>query len=314
MIEVKNITKYYGPVKAVDNISFEVKKGEILGLLGPNAAGKTTTMRILTCFMPPTSGTANVAGYNILDDSLKVRGKIGYLPENAPLYPEMTVTSYLSFWAQIQRIPRKKRKESIKNVLESCNLGSVQKSVIGRLSKGFKQRVGLAQALLHDPQVLILDEPTVGLDPKQILETREVIKNLTGQRTVILSTHILPEVSMTCQRVIIMNNGKLIAGDTPDNLTRQLRKSQQLFIEVRGPADKIKEKLNSLEHITRIEVKEGAHSDSCIFLVESQLDKDIRSQTAQAIINSGWQLLELRSLEMSLEEIFLKLTTHEEGI
>ena len=314
MIEVKNITKYYGPVKAVDNISFEVKKGEILGLLGPNAAGKTTTMRILTCFMPPTNGTATVAGYNVLDDSLKVRGEIGYLPENAPLYPEMTVTSYLSFWAQIQRIPRKKRKESIKNVLESCNLGSVQKSVIGRLSKGFKQRVGLAQALLHDPQVLILDEPTVGLDPKQILETREVIKNLTGQRTVILSTHILPEVSMTCQRVIIMNNGKLVAGDTPDNLTRQLRKSQQLHIEVRGPADKIKEKLNGLEHITRIEIKKGTHSDSCILLVDSQVDEDIRSQTAEAIINSGWQLLELRSLEMSLEEIFLKLTTHEEGI
>jgi ABC-2 type transport system ATP-binding protein len=241
VIEVNELTRYYGPKQAISNVSFKVKKGEILGLLGPNAAGKTTTMRILTCYMPPTSGTATVDGYDIFEKSMEIRQITGYLPENPPLYNELVVTDYLNFVAQIKGIEKVRIKSEIDTVIQKASLGDVKDRVIGKLSKGFKQRVGLAQSLLNNPKVVILDEPTVGLDPKQIIEIRELIKNLKGDHTVILSSHILPEVEQTCERVVIISDGVVVAEDTPSNLTARMKGSERVLLEVEGERKKVEE-------------------------------------------------------------------------
>ncbi|MDP7556183.1 MAG: ATP-binding cassette domain-containing protein, partial [Nitrospinota bacterium] len=225
MIQAENLTKFFGQTQAISNVSFSAAKGEILGFLGPNGAGKTTTMRLLSCFMPPTSGKARVAGYCVMNDSLEVRKRLGYLPENAPLYTHMTTRNYLHFVSEVKGIPAHERSRKVECVIGDCGLQEVSGRIIGVLSKGYRQRVGIAQALLNDPEVLILDEPTAGLDPKQIIEIRDLIKNLAGNRTIILSTHILPEVSMVCNRVIIINDGIIVAKDTPDNLMDQLQKN-----------------------------------------------------------------------------------------
>src|SRR3569832_1955403 len=232
MIEVKQLVKRYGDVVAIDHVSFTVDRGEILAFLGPNGAGKTTTMRILTCFMPATTGTARVAGFDIFEEPMEVKRRIGYLPENPPVYPELTVSEYLRFVAKIKGVPTVRVKAALASALEKCNIGDVANRLIGNLSRGYRQRVGLAQAMIHNPDVLILDEPTVGLDPKQIIETRQLIKELAGDHTVVLSTHILPEVSQTCQRVVIINKGRVVAVDTPDNLTARLRGAATLYVQV----------------------------------------------------------------------------------
>ncbi|TES85471.1 ATP-binding cassette domain-containing protein [Candidatus Aerophobetes bacterium] len=311
MIEVKNLTKYYGPVMAVEDVSFSVKKGEILGLLGPNAAGKTTTMRILTCFLSPTRGEARVAGFDVSKDPLEVRRRIGYLPENAPLYLDMRVSGYLKFMAQIKGIEPAKRKKSITEVMENCGIANVSSRIIGHLSKGYRQRVCLAQALLNQPQVLILDEPTLGLDPKQIIETRELIKKLAGKRTVILSTHILPEVSMTCQRVVIINEGRVVAEDTPQNLARALEKSNQILLKIEGPSSEVASELAKIPGVLRVNLKDRLSQNMHLYLVESEKDIDIRRELSSKIVHKDWGLLEIRLVSMNLEDVFVKLATEE---
>ena len=309
MIEVENLTKAYGPVTAVDHVSFSVHKGEILGFLGPNGAGKTTTMRILTGYMPATSGTARVAGFDVFTDSMEVRRHIGYLPEAPPVYPDMSVAAYLDFVLRIKNIPADKRRAGVDDALEKTSLGDKRDQLIKRLSRGYKQRVGLAQALVHDPDVIILDEPTVGLDPKQIIEVRNLIKGLAGSHTIILSTHILPEVSMTCDRVVIINKGKIAAVDTPQNLTSQLKSGQKVRLEVQAPGDAVKSALAQVPGVSRVQVEQlpsGAHS---IVTIETAQGADIRSDIAAKIIASGWPLYELRGVSLSLEDIFLELTT-----
>ena len=312
MIEVENLTKYYGNLAAVDNITFRVEKGEILGFLGPNGAGKTTTMRILAGFFPPTSGTARVVGYDVVNDSIEVRRRIGYMPETVPLYKDMRVTEYLDFVAEVKGISRKTRKDKIEKVMEECGAAEVSHRLIGKLSKGFQQRVGLAQALLHDPEVLILDEPTIGLDPKQIIEIRQLIKSLAGERTIILSTHILPEVSMTCQRVIIINEGKIIAMDTPENLNKQLQKLTQILIQVEGPSKEVASQLGKVKGVVKVTKKEEVSPGVWNYIVESSKDLDVRKELVQTILTHQWGLLELHPMGMSLEDIFVKLVTAEE--
>ena len=314
MIEVDHLTKRFGSVKAVENVSFEVEKGEILGFLGPNGAGKTTTMRVLTCFLPATEGTARVAGFDVFDNPMAVKRRLGYLPENPPLYGEFTVNAYLDFVAKIKGVDSRERKKRIEEVKDRVSIKEYGNTLIKNLSKGYKQRVGLAQALVHDPQVLILDEPTVGLDPNQIIEVRQLIKGLSGGHTIILSTHILPEVSMTCQRVVIISKGRIAAMDTPENLTRQLQGSERVYLEVKGPETTIKEKIKEIEGVLRVDSNrldaDGAYS----FAVETQLKKDVRSRIARKVVDSGYDLMELRAMSMSLEEVFLQLTTKEEGV
>ncbi len=311
VIDVRGLTKHYADHVAIENVSFEVKGGEILGFLGPNGAGKTTTMRILAGFMPASSGTAKIAGFDVFSQSLEVRKRIGYLPENVPLYTDLTVRSYLDFMAKVKGLSGKRKAQRIDEVMEVCHVANVAGTIIGKLSKGYRQRVGLAQALVHDPPVLILDEPTVGLDPKQIIETRQLVKRLGQKRTIILSTHILPEVSMTCTRVIIINQGSIVAVDTPDNLTRRLQGSSRVEMEVRGPSDAVSRRLRGISGVLHVESEkaEGRHR----YHVECAQNKDLREQLAAAVVNEGWGLLQLRTAGMSLEEIFLKLTTKEEG-
>ncbi|HID87914.1 MAG TPA: ATP-binding cassette domain-containing protein [Anaerolineae bacterium] len=302
MIQVRNLTKYYGDLAAIQDVSFTVEKGEVLGFLGPNAAGKTTTMRILTGFLPPSSGTARVAGYDVLTDSLEVRRRIGYLPETVPLYPEMTVWSYLNFVARLRGV--EKREKRVAEVMEICHVDDHANVLIGKLSKGYRQRVGLAQALVHDPEVLILDEPTLGLDPKQIIEVRELIRSLGGERTIILSTHILPEVSQTCQRVLIINEGRIVAEDTPERLTARLKGAERIYLEVANPSPQVEAELARIEGVTAVESKgDGSYE------VECALGVDRRPEIAATAVRHGWGLLEMRPMGMSLEEIFLKLTT-----
>jgi ABC-2 type transport system ATP-binding protein len=309
LIEVQELTKAFGSVTAVDHVSFTVNRGEILGFLGPNGAGKTTTMRILTGFMPATSGTARIAGFDVFNDSLEVRRRIGYLPEIPPVYPDMSVESYLDFVTQIKNVPSEKRRERITDALAKTSLADKRHELIKRLSRGYKQRVGIAQALVHDPDVIILDEPTVGLDPKQIIEVRHLIKGLAGTHTIVLSTHILPEVSMTCDRVVIINKGKIAAVDTPQNLTRQLKGGQRIRLEVRAPEAALREALSQVQGAGRVQV-ESAHSDGHLAVnVEAAAGKDIRSDLAAKIVEKGWPLFELRGVSLSLEDIFLQLTT-----
>lgn len=309
MIEVQDLTKAYGSVTAVDHVSFKVNKGEILGFLGPNGAGKTTTMRILTGFMPATSGTARIGGFDVFNDSLEVRRHIGYLPEAPPVYPDMSVGSYLEFVTRIKNVPAEKRAGRISDALQKTSITDKRDELIKRLSRGYKQRVGIAQALVHDPDVIILDEPTVGLDPKQIIEVRHLIKSLAGTHTIILSTHILPEVSMTCDRVVIINKGKIAAVDTPQNLTSQLKGGQRVRLEVEAPEAAVREALAQVAGAKRVQV-EAAHSDGHVALnVEAAPGKDIRSDLAAKVIEKGWPLFELRGVSLSLEDIFLELTT-----
>ncbi|HVN80839.1 MAG TPA: ABC transporter ATP-binding protein [Terriglobia bacterium] len=314
MIEVDHLTKRYGTVKAVDNINFRVEKGEILGFLGPNGAGKTTTMRVLTGFLPATEGTARVCGFDVFDKPLEVKRRIGYLPENPPVYTEMSVDSYLDFVAKIKGVGPAERKKRIHEVKDRVSIGQYSRTLIKNLSKGYKQRLGIAQALIHDPQVLILDEPTIGLDPNQIIEVRQLIKGLSGNHTIILSTHILPEVSMTCQRVVIISEGRIVAVDTPENLTRQYQGAERIRLEVKGPESVIKEKINEIEGVLKVDSQRLDEDQVCSFLVETELKKDLRGRIARKIVENGYDLLEMRTLSMSLEEVFRKLTTKEEEV
>jgi ABC-2 type transport system ATP-binding protein len=313
VIEVEHLTKRYGEFTAVRDVSFDVKKGEILGFLGPNGAGKTTTLRILTCFMAPTEGRASVAGHDVVEDSLAVRREVGYLPESVPLYTEMTPRGYLHYCGALRGMTKAERLNRVVEVADSCRIADVLDKSIGKLSKGYRQRVGLAQALLHSPQVLILDEPTVGLDPKQIAETRKVIRSLAGEHTVILSTHILPEVAMTCDRVAIINQGRIVAEDTPERLTSSMTKSERTLVRVRGEA-KLEERVSSVEGITAVRAHTEAVGEGSAFIVESKPGVDVRPAIARAIVQGGIDLLELHPMAMSLEEIFVELTTVEEAI
>ena len=314
MIEVDKLTKRFGNFKAIDDVSFRVEKGEILGFLGPNGAGKTTTMRILTCFLPASEGTVRVAGFDVFENAMEVKRRIGYLPEQPPLYEEMTVDSYLSFVAKIKGVSPGDRKKRIQQVKGQVRVEDYGDKLIKHLSKGFKQRVGLAQALIHDPEVLILDEPTAGLDPNQIREVRELIKSLSGNHTIVLSTHILPEVSMTCQRVVIISEGKIVAVDTPQNLTRQQQGASRIFLKIKGPETGLKERLRDVGGVLSVEssILEGDGEEAHSFSVETELKQDVRGQLARSVIESGFELLELRSMEISLEDVFTQLTTQEE--
>ena len=311
MIEVEQLSKSYGPIKAIEDVSFVVEKGEILGFLGPNGAGKTTTMRILTCFMPPTSGTARVAGYDIFNESLQVRRRLGYVPENAPLYTDMPVVSFLKFAAEVKGLSRRERLRQIGQVMDDCGIKDVQHRYIGKLSKGYRQRVALAQALLGHPDVLILDEPTIGLDPRQIIDIRQLIKGLAGQKTIILSTHILPEVSMTCQRVIIINRGRLVAVDTPENLTTKLQTSSRLLVRVEGPAADVVRALGVVSGVQTVKEDGGGPGQVVTCIIESKKDRDVRKDVAAAVVHQNWGLLELRPVDLTLEDVFVRLVTEE---
>jgi len=307
MIKVESLTKRYGSTEAVKNISFEVDKGEIVGFLGPNGAGKTTTMRILTCFLPPTEGAASVAGFDVLAEPLEVKRRIGYLPESPPLYSEMSVCDYLEFVARLKGIASVDVLDRVDTVIDRCNLGDFRQKLNGQLSKGYRQRVGLAQALIHDPEVLILDEPTAGLDPKQIIEVRQLIRELSGDHTVILSTHILPEVSTTCGRVIIINEGRIEASDTPENLTARLQGHSSIWLEVDGPTDQVESKLTAVPGVEQVTLSEERSGRSA-WQVQADKDPSVRTALAKAVIDAGWGLFEIRSVGLSLEDIFLKLT------
>ncbi len=317
MISVKELTKRYARNTAVEHISFEVEKGQIVGFLGPNGAGKTTTMRMLTCFLPPTSGTATVAGFDVLEQPLEVKKRIGYLPETPPLYPEMRTVEYLTFVGKLKGLSGSELRQRIDSVCERCAITDVKNKLLGKLSKGYRQRVGLAQAIIHNPEVLILDEPTAGLDPKQINETRELIRSLAGNHTIILSTHILPEVEQTCEKVIIINKGKLVATDSVSNLQSRARGVESMLVEVAGrngdlDATKAQQKLEQVSGVSRVVFKERRENRS-VFEVESRKDQFIRGDLARAVVQAGWDLNELRPASVSLEEIFLKLTTDQSG-
>jgi len=309
MINVQNLTKRYGDLTAIEDVTFNVEKGEILAFLGPNGAGKTTTMRILTCFMPATGGTATVAGYDIFEHPEEVKKRIGYLPETPPLYTELTVTEYLGFVSRIKGIERKDRAPALTRVLERCALTDVRHRLIGNLSRGYRQRVGLAQALIHNPEVLILDEPTTGLDPKQIIEMRQVIKELAGQHTVILSTHILPEATAVCQRVVIIHKGRIVAVDTPDTLSAQLRRSEKVRLTLRTPSPETADALKTVPGVVSIFQEPSA--DGQVFMVECELGRDIRTELAAQAVRRGWGLIELAAVRLSLEDVFLQLTQEE---
>jgi ABC-2 type transport system ATP-binding protein len=317
MIKVEGLTKRYARTVAVDNISFEVEKGQIVGFLGPNGAGKTTTMRVLTCFLPPTSGTANVAGFDVQEHPLEVKRRIGYLPETPPLYPEMEVDEYLRFTGQLKGISSGDISKRVDEVLERCAIGDVRSKLIAKLSKGYRQRVGLAQAIIHNPDVLILDEPTSGLDPKQIIEIRELLRALSGEHTIILSTHILSEVEHSCERVIIISSGKLVAIDSVANLTNRLRGSEAVALEVEAangqpnPSD-VQQRLEQVAGVSRVMMKDSKNG-RITFEVESLQGRQIRSDLARSVVNAGWNLSELRSVGLSLEDIFLQLTASEKS-
>ncbi len=312
MIEVENLSKDYGPHRAIDDVSFTVNKGEIVGFLGPNGAGKTTIMRILTCFFPPTKGRAMVAGHDCFEDSLSVRKRIGYLPERVPLYEDMKVRDYLAFAAGIKGVPAREVKGQVAQVTDSFGLSEYSNRPIGALSRGYRQRVGLAQAVVNDPEVLILDEPTVGLDPTQVKGIRKIIKELAGKRTVILSTHILPEVSLLCNRIIIINKGKLVAVDKPENLVST--KSPRMFVRISGNPVEIEKELALLGGVKAVEIKTtGTEDDSDGFFVDISDEKRVRKGLHSMVARKGWDLIEMRPVETNLEDIFINLVTKKEG-
>ncbi|HEU5336994.1 MAG TPA: ABC transporter ATP-binding protein [Terriglobales bacterium] len=306
MLEVEHLTRRYGPITAVDDISFQTRSGEILGFLGPNGAGKTTTMRMITGYLPPTSGEVRIEGAGLRRNPLAAKRKIGYLPELPPLYPELTVKDYLNFVARLRQVPARERQAAVERALDRCSLADVGGRVIGRLSKGYRQRVGIAQAILHNPRLLIFDEPTAGLDPRQILETRQLIRGLAGDHTVILSTHILSEAANTCQRVIIINRGKLVAVDSPENLTRRVKQADTLMITLRGPGAAAQAAIALLPGVSKAELI-SEHEGVARLRVESK-DMTTREAIARVLVEGGYGLLELREIELTLEEIFLSLT------
>ncbi len=312
MIEVRNLTKHYGPVTAIRDVSFSVAPGEIVGFLGPNGAGKSTTMRILSCFMPASGGSAKVAGYDVFADSMEVRRRIGYLPENVPLYHEMRVASYLDFVAEVKGVARSRRKARVAEVMDRCLITDVQHRLIGKLSKGYRQRVGLAQAIVSDPAVLILDEPTIGLDPRQITEIRSLIKSLAGDHTVILSTHILPEVSMVCDGVIIINKGSIVAQGSIDTLVEQFFPGARVQVELEAPPAAVRAGLRGIPGVLSVSdltVGDGTGT----YLVESARDLDVRGEIFQLASQQKWELRELRRVGMTLEEVFIRVVAGEEA-
>lgn len=306
MIEVRNLTKRYGNITAIDNVSFSVGRGEVLGFLGPNGAGKTTTMRIITGYMPPTEGRVRIDNFDVVENPVKAKERIGYLPENPPLYNDMTVETYLDFVADIKKVPDKSKKSRIEFTMERCAIAEVRKRIIRNLSKGYRQRIGIAQALVHDPSVLVLDEPTVGLDPKQIIEIRELIKSLSAERTVILSTHILPEVSMTCTRVAIINRGKIALEESLDRLSREVADMQMIFLKVKFGGSRVKDKILALSSVS--EVNQGSYGE---FIVWSKDKADVREELGNMAVGNGWGLLEMRTLAQTLEEVFLRVISAE---
>jgi ABC-2 type transport system ATP-binding protein len=315
MIKVQDLTKRYARTVAVDHISFEVAKGQIVGFLGPNGAGKTTTMRMLTCFLPPSAGTATVAGFDVLEQPLEVKKRIGYLPETPPIYPEMETLEYLRFVGKLKGLSGAALEKRVDYVSERCAIVDVKTKLLGKLSKGYRQRVGLAQAIIHNPDVLILDEPTAGLDPKQINETRDLIKDLAGEHTIILSTHILPEVEQTCEQVIIINKGKLVATNSVRNLQAQARGAELVVVEVAartGPLDAaiVQHKLSQVAGVSQVACKQQNDSQAA-FEIESEKGRFVRGDLARAVVQAGWDLNELRPIAMTLEEIFLQLTGSE---
>src|SRR6201997_762185 len=312
MITVKDLTKRYARTTAVDHISFEVQKGQIVGFLGPNGAGKTTTMRVLTCFLPPSSGTVTVAGFDVLEQPLEVKKRIGYLPETPPLYPEMDTAHYLTFVGKLKGLSGAQLRKQVDYVCERCAIADVKRKLLGKLSKGYRQRVGLAQAIIHNPDVLILDEPTAGLDPKQINETRDLIRSLAGDHTIILSTHILPEVEQTCEQVIIINKGKLVATDSVHNLQSRARGAESVLVEIAGRSGSlevpiVQHKLEQVSGVSRVSCKRQVDSRAQ-FEVESEKGRLARGDLARTVVECGWDLNELRTAALSLEEIFLQLT------
>lgn len=314
MIEIQNLTKSYGQIKAVDDISFTVEKGEVLGFLGPNGAGKSTTMNIITGFIPSTEGTVKVCGYDIMESPAEVKQRIGYLPELPPLYMDMTINEYLNFVADLKLVNKKQKKSQISDVMELVKLGDVRGRLIKNLSKGYKQRVGLAQSLLGAPEVLILDEPTVGLDPMQIIEIRKLIKALGKQHTIILSSHILPEVSAVCERVVIINKGKIAAIDTPENLSRGMGTVSKISATIAGPKSSIVSSIEDIYGIKYVEPHIEKGSDVVEYIIESDKETDIRRPLFFAMAKAGYPIIELKSLDLSLEEIFLQLTTQEKEV
>ncbi len=310
MIEVDRLTKYFGPVPAVVDVSFRVEKGEIIGFLGPNGAGKTTTLRMLNGFFPPTSGSARINGLDVFDRSLDIRNRLGYLPEHVPLYKEMRTEAYLRFVAEVKGVPAGRRNSEVDRVTEQCGLQSVRKKFLGKMSKGFQQRVGIAQAILNDPDVLILDEPTIGLDPKQMIEIRELIKGFAGHKTVILSSHILPEVSMICKRVVIINEGRIVAEDTPEGLTG--KDKTKVVLEIKAPQAEVQANLRALPGVAAVSVEAQSGDHTGRYVVEMVQGKDVRDAIAQSIVAAGWSLLEMHTLRLSLEDIFIRLVTEEQ--
>ena len=308
MIEAQGLTKYYGPVAAIRDVTFQVERGEVVGFLGPNGAGKSTTMRILTCYMPPTAGQAKIDGLDCFEQSLRVRQKIGYLPENVPLYADMTVAHFLRFAAGAKGVAGKQIDHEVQRVVGVCGLEKVSRRIIGHLSKGYRQRVGVAHALLNNPSVLILDEPTIGLDPAQIIEIRRLIQQLREDHTILLSSHILPEVAQICQRVLIINNGQIVATDTPSNLISQLQKSARISLQVQGPASELAEALKQMDGVQRVSYEAGNNHH---LLVETDPSRDLRAEIARCVLQRGLDLLELKSVDLSLEDIFLQLVTED---
>ena len=311
MIEAEHLTKYYGPFKAIEDVSFTVGKGEVVGFLGPNGAGKTTTMRILCGFIPPSEGTARVAGYDILRQSLQARRHIGYLPETVPLYRDMTVASYLRFFGKIRGMPSRGLENRVKEVMGLCRIDGYARTQVGRLSKGYRQLVGVAQAVLHEPDVLILDEPTIGIDPRQVVQIRQLIKDLGREHTVILSSHILHEISIICERVLIMHQGRIVAADRTDNLSERLKGSQRIELEVKGPAGEVRARLAKVKGVFKVTAQGTA--DPRLYVVECAPRQDIRDELASAVVSAGYSLLGLKATEMSLEDIFIQLTTKDKA-
>ena len=316
MIEVQGLTKYFGATRAVNHVSFKVEKGEIIGLLGPNGSGKTTIMRILTGFFPPTAGRALIGGLDVATHSLETRRRIGYLPENMVLYPDLSVSALLEFAARVRGLDPKTTRDRMEYAIGMCGLGDVRRKLIGKLSKGYRQRVGIAQAILSDPEVLILDEPTVGLDPRQVVEIRDLIRSLAGRSTVLLSTHILPEVNMTCRRVVIINRGDIVAQDTPEQLTAKLKGSDQTQITVAGPIDQVRKALAAVPNVQSVEDRpvDATQPGTCSFNVLSTGQGDqVRSALAACVVQNHWSLLEIKPMALSLEDLFMRLVTKEEG-
>ena len=312
MIELKNITKYYGDFPAVTDISFKIEKGEIVGLLGPNGAGKSTTMKMITGFMPPTSGELTVGGNDIVSQSIEARRKIGYLPETVPLYTDMTVYSYIEYMGMLRGLSKKNIKSKVDNVIEICKLGDYRNSLISKLSRGFRQRVGISQAINHEPEVLVLDEPTIGIDPNQVVETRQLIKNLSGEHTLILSSHILPEVSSICERVLIIHEGEIAASDTIENLSSLMSGKNKIEADIIGSPQAIVTELEKINDVKSVQFSiNKSSSEFSTFSIESEINSDIRSEIAKIIINNDWGLIRLQSMGMSLEDIFLQITTAE---